>query len=138
MNPSTRKPILTMILGVALMALSFIFFAMTDRPQIDPPVSTQHIYEWAAATLILAGFFAFGISSVFLSFILRPTGALLLGSILLSICVAFFFAAIPFSSPHSWTFLFVLLPIPNSFFAALVVLIGLVRWIKLRRIDTSN
>jgi FtsH-binding integral membrane protein len=137
MNPSMRKTILVVILGIALMALSFVFFAKTDRPQTVPPAFSQRVYEWTATALVFTGFLAFAASSTFLSFTLRPTHALLFGLLLLAACVGLFLAAVPFASPHSWTFLFVLLPFPAGFFGTLAFTIGLLRWINRRRAATS-
>jgi hypothetical protein len=141
MKPSTRKSLLLLLLGVAVVSLSFEFAEVSEgiyTGHLDLSHTMARILENAGAVTSFVGVIMFLASSLSLAFSLQPKWTMRFGAILLATFVASFFVARPYVNPHSWTLFTVILSLLGSLFSILIVVIGFQRWPKHRKSAKPN
>jgi hypothetical protein len=141
MKPSTRKSLLLLLLGVAMVLLSFEFAEVSEEiytGHLDLSRTIARILENAGAVTSFVGVIMFLAASLSLSFSLHPKWTMRLGAGLLASFVVSFFVARPHFNGHSWTMFPVLLSVLGSLYSLIIFVIGFERWLKHRKSASTN
>src|SRR5437868_9203719 len=117
MKPSTRGLWLMLVLGTALVLLSFKFEEIAQEPYSKLSSTGRQIWELAGLITIFAGVGVFVVACTVLSFLLHPKSTMRFGAILSLFFIAAFFFTVPYANPHGWTMIPLLLSILGSPYA---------------------